>query len=489
MDTTFSTYPPQLVPARGDISPGLKYLSAPLVNAVISTSTAKNGQRYRLVLSANYIKPGAPSYTPQGFHATERTPKGLQPYKVFLKAKESGDIIFTPYDRGSERVTYRVSLIHVPISIEYNFIVQTLGRNGQWQHYDSCSVRTSDGFFRPYGSGTWRQGVHGILQPTVSVGEGLSTATLDNPASAAVKSSTGVTFRVTPVALTSSSPPSPYYPVSIPDDSLQLQALITRVTERLRVQYDLASELAEARSTVESGKQILSQAINLLTRPKTSSLEMLKSVDDVWLQYRYGIQPIMYSAQDLMEMVTEAQKGRVVKTERGRYSQPLSMTTEPSGTSNCFYEVLDGSRTFRVTGRAVFSSPYGNFTYGTSLNLAAAAWETLRYSFVVDWFTNFGEWLRAQTHHQPRNVVEKFVLSTKDTYTITTYRRETIEGKVERVPVKVREVSTYKRQLIDPGDALPVFLNRFYTDTSWYKTLDAIALSLKPLSSALRKLH
>lgn len=121
---------------------------------------------------------------------------------------------------------------------------------------------------------------------------------------------------------------------------------------------------------------------------------------DNWLKYRYGIMPFVRLMHDALVVGPRI----VPRRETARGSGPIVagseiLTTTTSSDSN-FSETWTVTRSWSVSTRAGILYEYDNFRnrWGFSLaDVPAAIWEATPWSFVVDWFLNTGDFIRALT--------------------------------------------------------------------------------------------
>lgn len=121
---------------------------------------------------------------------------------------------------------------------------------------------------------------------------------------------------------------------------------------------------------------------------------------DNWLKYRYGIMPFVRLMHDAIVV------GPRIRTRRetARGSGPVVVGSEiisnvTSADSNVS-ETWTVTKTWSVSTRAGILYEYDNFRnkWGFSLaDVPAAMWELTPWSFVVDWFANTGDFIRALT--------------------------------------------------------------------------------------------
>lgn len=118
-----------------------------------------------------------------------------------------------------------------------------------------------------------------------------------------------------------------------------------------------------------------------------------------WLRYRYGLAPFLALLNDTIVTGTAIRTRRRTARGTGATSSDWVETTPGGG----YYHP---SSVWTITGsaeasvRAGILYEYRNFSdkYGFSLDkIPRAFWELAPYSFVVDWFTNAGEFLGSLT--------------------------------------------------------------------------------------------
>jgi len=216
-------------------------------------------------------------------------------------------------------------------------------------------------------------------------------------------------------------------------------------------------------------------------------------VRDNWLQYRYGYLPLIGTIQGIYAAVTKPAVP-LRRTSRGKSVVPpetISFTSNttigaPVGTG-CGWNVTQTVKdtfSFEVRAGVLYES---TFTVSDDLGLNLQAipstiWELVPYSFVSDWFINFGTWLDAVTprvgvRYLASWAVEKTGYTGLSTLTTSTFDTSTCYG-VSGTPgwTFAREVSEKRRF----PDVSPSLTTRFYSidleKDLWFKRLiDAFA--------------
>lgn len=128
----------------------------------------------------------------------------------------------------------------------------------------------------------------------------------------------------------------------------------------------------------------------------------MRDIADLWLQARYGWMPVIYDVQGSMRSFSEpyhlrntsrgtstierSGDGQVVGSWRGTYGYSYSWKQVTTYRSGIMYENLQDLG-------AMYSSRLGL----SITDALTVPWELVTLSFVVDWFIDIGDWLRAIT--------------------------------------------------------------------------------------------
>lgn len=192
--------------------------------------------------------------------------------------------------------------------------------------------------------------------------------------------------------------PAPPYLMSQSD----IDALSTEVSTSVRSKRGTAeSNLWESYFELSKTAEMLRHPLNGLFRwARINGKKVLKlSPENAWLQYRYGVLPLVRDADAIMKgMKLEGDTQRI--TSRAALSKRgyKSLTQDYFlGVTRCTVGI---QQTDEVTVRAmsldevVIDAMYrAGFTWK---GLATVPWELIPYSFVADWFVNIGAFWGSQ---------------------------------------------------------------------------------------------
>jgi hypothetical protein len=174
----------------------------------------------------------------------------------------------------------------------------------------------------------------------------------------------------------------------------------------LETAAEIRESLATLQSYVRKARRFLDLGayFNKMARKKKGGARVpFKDVASEWLEYRYGLRPIMFDVNNIMKALN---KGIPVRfTSRGfgeaaPYEQSDStLNTAPFSSMNVIVtRSLTVSRSYRASVLA--SLPSGILSWGHNFGLdewVETAWELVPYSFVIDWFIGVGTYLSSIT--------------------------------------------------------------------------------------------
>lgn len=234
----------------------------------------------------------------------------------------------------------------------------------------------------------------------------------------------------------------------------------TVVAEANSATFDLSTELAEMPETIKMIVAGIKTGINLLVKARREMMKSLssgslpKDVAAIWMTYRYGIMPIMYTIEDAVSLL-EAES-RVFQSFRGRQDDTLEI--EVSGYKG---KIGYQQRVFLKQRYALESS----WIQGIKFDPLATAWELVPLSFVFDWFFQVGDYLTALG--TPSAVGER--AATDSIRCKTNAILESTDGSQINL-----ELDYYRVTAINPPEHVALNSDVFM---SFKRSMDAIALS------------
>lgn len=118
-----------------------------------------------------------------------------------------------------------------------------------------------------------------------------------------------------------------------------------------------------------------------------------------WLEYKYGWMPLILDAHGIaLHIATMLDREAIICSSRKRSEQRTQETITGASSAGTFRATFRGHIEYTTRYQAVV---YYQVDYNSLFNLqrlglldpGATAWETVPFSFVVDWFAPVGEWL------------------------------------------------------------------------------------------------
>lgn len=234
--------------------------------------------------------------------------------------------------------------------------------------------------------------------------------------------------------------------------------------------YDVLTDLAESRNTIEFCLDALSNIIKLIRKlmrelrrarqMHTSLAAINRTCAEIWLQFRYAVMPIMYSIEDAIKYM-ESQYHPYQTIREGKN---LELTLDlPSGW------VADAPIEFRDRCYVKTMFDVDNFNHNLTVSAPRTAWEKVRLSWVIDWVYNVGEFLTAI-----------------DTPSSVKYRGTQYSRQIKTNRIKIRHSSglrgtfdlhakAYKVDIID--DPLAWISLPLDVQMNWRRWLDAVSLA------------
>lgn len=262
--------------------------------------------------------------------------------------------------------------------------------------------------------------------------------------------------------------------------------------------YDLGTDLAEMRETLEMLRSPFNALRKLLSDWQRKAGSLKKTGDAIagtWMEYRYGIMPIVYSIQDIIALCEkQAEQVQILRRVKGSASNSKSSSTTwltPyksslwSMTEGTTYEAEQKATTSVYFRRQRTPSLAHNLGLDWS-NLPSIAWELTKLSWLLDWWLHIGDYLSSVRYDPSILVVGNC------TSIVETIRRKSVVKDVSIGTVKIPSelltyVQTWKRLTRVVGTPKPLYPVVDWEFHSVKHTLDALALSWQSMPKIIKK--
>lgn len=235
---------------------------------------------------------------------------------------------------------------------------------------------------------------------------------------------------------------------------------------------DFATTIAELPETVKmileairlifvKYKEVKSK-VKVLKRNRINEDDTLSQIATLWLQFRYGIMPNVYTIEDSLEYLWSD----VVKYQSVRTGARHQIELPPLGdgwVADKPLEVIE--RCFLKNRFSAATSKPGQLLKANALS---TAWELVPLSFVLDWLVNVGDFLSSL--FKPTGSVQEAVMSSWqiDKQQIVLSNPDWVNARV------FVDLSYYKCKPINPIDHIGLAIDPGF---SWKRQLDALALT------------
>ena len=277
---------------------------------------------------------------------------------------------------------------------------------------------------------------------------------------------------------------------------------------------DLADTIRMLRSPLGSSRKLLHRMCKDVKRRrfKRSSRSLSRAVADAWLEYRYGMKPLVLDINQTIDIANQLQARKRLSVFRSGGEAEESLSQSFSGVVVPWWFGQSGSTRLKASGIIRTERKY-RMNAGvivehlpqTSLEQLASslrlgvdampstAWELVPFSFVADWFFNVGDWIAAT--NLPYNINVKGNWSTR----VLDYREEMTSTDLEYSGWRAtsafehgtwgsntRIVKEINRSVNLAPPAHPVSVKRYSTLTH---ASDAAALALNPVLELIRNMR
>jgi hypothetical protein len=233
---------------------------------------------------------------------------------------------------------------------------------------------------------------------------------------------------------------------------------------------------------------------NLLKKAKALTRINRRTVDgssDLWLEWRYAIRPLIFEAEAIAEALAKSLKKR--NTARGFNGIKSPGTPTTTRIVSGIYS-WDETRTVKQEHNYRAGVLYDLDPGFVSLSAVwgidqplESAYELIPFSFILDWFFNFGMWLSAWTDNAGISPKSSWVYEshlreevvTWNNIAVVTDDGQIVSSVTSQTPGTSSSIALYERRIPSPArPSLPPFKLRL--DTS--KLLDLVTIGRNLLS-------
>lgn len=309
---------------------------------------------------------------------------------------------------------------------------------------------------------------------------------------------------------------APYIPLTGEIDKARLEKAKAEAYAELFQAYNLGEEIYELReslmtifSLLKRGAKMIADAKSMYDSLKRKGLH--KQAMESWMEFRYGIMPIVYSIQDVMALLDET---GVYRTVRKRVSADAAPSKLPGPKSTYFYEVGAADISASITTKGRWATTLAKQRDLININPITTALEVYPWAMVIRWFVNVSSFAGAQIKSLTTSATEfSGCVAFKETSEIDVFlhyysddrvhvvdpgdsecgvgffgpKDYGIHGEEVLMDVKLRSISknNYIRETYQPSDTKFVWSPYF----DWKRIVDGLILSHGQVSKLLRAIR
>lgn len=191
---------------------------------------------------------------------------------------------------------------------------------------------------------------------------------------------------------------APYIPLVGKIDQARLEKAKAEAYAELFQAYNLGEEIYELRESLMTIFSLLKRGVKLIIKFKEmynslSKKGLIKQAAESWMEFRYGIMPIVYSIQDILALLDET---GVYRTIRKRVPANAAPQDLPPSKSTYFYEVGVADISASITTKGRWATTLDKQRDLININPLTTALEVYPWAMVVRWFVNVSSFAGAQ---------------------------------------------------------------------------------------------
>lgn len=132
-----------------------------------------------------------------------------------------------------------------------------------------------------------------------------------------------------------------------------------------------------------------------------ASIATAKAAGSLWLSYRYGLMPLLYSTEDAIKALSFSGKDSTIETEAQvtfkQYYKLADVTSDTFDTAYTFWVTVRqyhvGRFSYRLKAKMSWKDSFKDRLRLNPIQQLTTAWEVVPFSFVIDWFYDVNTWL------------------------------------------------------------------------------------------------
>lgn len=228
-----------------------------------------------------------------------------------------------------------------------------------------------------------------------------------------------------------SYPNTTLYPLQPRCIDTEINRVIGDTVSRASLKWDALTDTAELRSTLATASLLLRRAEKPLTTIADAIAEAAQNrtarrkLASEWLQFQYGIMPVIYSLSAILEKIREKEtryetaRSRLVIHDRRSMRGKAIALTKPG--ERAVYEENNITYTITGVGKLMYETSADQLLSGIGFNPLRTAWDLTKYSLVVDWFLDVSTRLTTLGAALSLDGSAKFCYAVKKTGSTTRY--------------------------------------------------------------------
>jgi hypothetical protein len=196
-------------------------------------------------------------------------------------------------------------------------------------------------------------------------------------------------------------------------DNARSKSITTALNNLQQHDAGFGADLGQTRKTIDEFAHMCSRFAAMLAALKHGNLKLAasnlagmtgkrgtrsasKAISALWLEYIYGLKPLMKDLQELQAIVHDRLQAPLLKYGKGTGSSVVDHSGIYDDGSMDWHNYKKSSYKTQLFGQVSNPNLYALNQAGL-INPLAIAWELLPWSFVIDWFVPVGQTLQACT--------------------------------------------------------------------------------------------